>query len=316
MAETPEKEDQMDDVFDGPLVDGSEDEAEIEIVEKDDEPVDATDADEETEIVAEDEVSAKPEEDADEDAKFSQQTRERIQRERSVTARERSERIAAQLDAVDARKQLAQVLDMRIDSEIDETKKELVRAKEEGETSKEVDLQEKLAELRSKKQQMSGAKIELENSEKLIKEQSARVNSGGSVSGHAQRWMDKNKWFSHKSFRAEAALALQIDNKLAGEGLLDKNSSEYFLELDNRLREEIPDIRQRVRKVFKPTEAIRSNAAPVGRSGGAMNSASGAEQKKRFVLTAAHQSRMRDIKMDPKNSEHVKQFARSVMGLN
>ena len=86
-------------------------------------------------------------------------------------------------------------------------------------------------------------------------------------------------------------------------------------ELDRRINDELPDLRKRSAvSTTTPVKKKGSAAAPVGR-GGSTTTAT-ATVKRKFVLNQAEQQQMLAIRLDPKNPEHVKHFARARMGLN
>lgn len=71
----------------------------------------------------------------------------------------------------------------------------------------------------------------------------------------AQEWAAKNPWFNQD--RVATTVALTIHEQLAAEGF-DLNSDEYYNELDNRLRSEIPNKFDNNVEATKPVQTVAS----------------------------------------------------------
>jgi len=71
----------------------------------------------------------------------------------------------------------------------------------------------------------------------------------------AQAWAAKNPWFNQD--RVATTVALTIHEQLAAEGF-DLNSDEYYNELDNRLRSEIPNKFDNNVEATKPVQTVAS----------------------------------------------------------
>lgn len=71
----------------------------------------------------------------------------------------------------------------------------------------------------------------------------------------AQEWAAKNPWFNQD--RVATTVALTIHEQLANEGF-DLNSDEYYNELDNRLRSEIPNKFDNNVEATKPVQTVAS----------------------------------------------------------
>lgn len=54
-------------------------------------------------------------------------------------------------------------------------------------------------------------------------------------------WVQKNDWFNSEGFERETSAAKVIDVQLDNEGV-DKNSDEYYEELNNRLLKLFPEL--------------------------------------------------------------------------
>ena len=73
----------------------------------------------------------------------------------------------------------------------------------------------------------------------------------------AQAWANKNSWFGQD--RIATTVALTIHEQLANEGF-DLNSDEYYNELDNRLRSEIPNKFDNYVEATKPVQTVASTS--------------------------------------------------------
>ena len=77
----------------------------------------------------------------------------------------------------------------------------------------------------------------------------------------AQQWWKENNWFNAKGFEQETALARAIDVQLDIEGF-DKNSPDYYRELNSRLQKRFPEIISGESVTTKPRANSRQAVAP------------------------------------------------------
>jgi len=82
-----------------------------------------------------------------------------------------------------------------------------------------------------------------------------QVQEYAEPSPKAQEWAAKNPWFNQD--RVATTVALTIHEQLANEGF-DLNSDEYYNELDNRLRSEIPNKFDNNVEATKPVQTVAS----------------------------------------------------------
>ena len=73
-------------------------------------------------------------------------------------------------------------------------------------------------------------------------------------------WVQKNNWFNSEGFERETSAAKVIDVELDNEGV-DKNSDEYYEELNNRLLKLFPELDSDYEPVKKKPKS-RSPVAP------------------------------------------------------
>ena len=122
-----------------------------------------------------------------------------------------------------------------------QTKAALTKAVEEGDTNAQVNFQEQLADMR--------AAIRIAEMQKQQKAQQAASPTVGRAQQTAQNpappkamdWWQKNRWFNSSGFERETAAARAIDVQLDLEGY-DKNSDDYYENLNNRLLSMFPEL--------------------------------------------------------------------------
>lgn len=146
-----------------------------------------------------------------------------------------------------------------------QTKMALKKAVEEGDTDAQIQFQEDLAQMAAamrvaqmQKQQVAQASI----SPTVGRAQQVARDP---VPEKAKRWWSKNPWFNAPGFENETSLARAIDAQLDIEGH-DKNSDEYYNELNNRLHKTFPELNSGGQQ-SKPRAKSRVVAPTAGGSG-------------------------------------------------
>ena len=121
-----------------------------------------------------------------------------------------------------------------------DTKAALTKAVEEGDTESQVNFSEQLADMRA-----SIRVNELQQRQMRTPSQPQRrpveEEDNNPPPKKAMTWWRENEWFNGSGFERETAAARAIDVQLDLEGL-DKESSEYYDELNNRLRKIYPEL--------------------------------------------------------------------------
>ena len=74
-------------------------------------------------------------------------------------------------------------------------------------------------------------------------------------------WWQKNRWFNADGFDRETAAARAIDVQLDVEGY-DKDSDDYYSELDNRLGKVFPDLKPSGESPVRQEQKRRQPVAP------------------------------------------------------
>ena len=119
----------------------------------------------------------------------------------------------------------------------DQTKLALKKAVEEGDTDAQIDFQEQLADMRA-----TIRISEMQQQQQQPVNQPPRAAQNQQVTNaQATDWVGKNDWFNTPAYGRETAAARAIDVQLDLEGY-DKNTSEYFDQLNSRLHKVFPDL--------------------------------------------------------------------------
>lgn len=140
------------------------------------------------------------------------------------------------------------------------TKKALAKAIEEGDTEAQIKFNEELVDLKTSLalQRMEKASRQSAVSPTVGKAQQVATNPTPPL---AQQWWKENNWFNAKGFEQETALARAIDVQLDIEGF-DKNSPDYYRELNSRLQKQFPEIISGESVTTKPRANSRQAVAP------------------------------------------------------
>jgi hypothetical protein len=210
---------------------GQADEIEIEIT-------DESDSEEEQQ-------SAKQE---DEEPEYGEKVQKRIKklvdqrREAELTAKQFQDETAqlkARLERLEQGN--AHAAETAFNKRYEQTKKALAKAVENGDTNAQVNFSEQLADMR--------AAMRIAEMQKQARAQQAVSPTVGRAEQVAQApapkkamdWWEKNRWFNAQGFERETAMARSIDVQLDLEGY-DKDSEEYYDQLNNRLLKVFPEL--------------------------------------------------------------------------
>jgi hypothetical protein len=94
----------------------------------------------------------------------------------------------------------------------------------------------------------------------MIEQAEAPPRADPRVIDHANRWMERNKWYNPNGGDTDSDIARVIDAQLAKENY-DPTSQEYWEELDSRLRDRLPNKQRRPRSVVTGSERESSAQA-------------------------------------------------------
>ena len=210
---------------------GQTDELEIEITDESDS--------------AEEQQSAKQE---DEEPEYGEKVQKRIKklvdqrREAELQAKQFQDETAqlkARLERLEQGN--AHAAENAFNKRYEQTKRALAKAVENGDTDAQVNFSEQLADMR--------AAMRIAEMQKQARAQQAVSPTVGRAEQVAQApapkkamdWWEKNRWFNAQGFERETAMARSIDVQLDLEGY-DKDSEEYYDQLNNRLLKVFPEL--------------------------------------------------------------------------
>ena len=143
----------------------------------------------------------------------------------------------------------------RVDAQVDSAKVALTKAYDAGDSQLMADAQQQLARAEAERNSLEQYKRDLvqyeqdlvaynQSQAELPAQQSQAQPQGqpapqyAQPSSKAQGWAEKNEWFGVDRIMTSTAMA--IHQELAESGI-DLESNEYYSQLDNRLREELPN---------------------------------------------------------------------------
>ena len=144
------------------------------------------------------------------------------------------------------------------------TKKALTKAIEEGDTEAQVKFNEQLVDIKTA--------IALQNQNKQFVQQTKSVSptvgraeqqASNPPPEKAIKWWKDNNWFNAKGFEKETAMARAIDIQLDIEGY-NKDDSEYYEELNNRLQTKFPELVSTKSVVSQPRQSRQPVAPTTG----------------------------------------------------
>ena len=313
-AETEGKDDTSLDDGDALDAGGADD---LEVVMVDDEPAaEAADKDADAEAQG-DAQDAETEGLEAGDERLSESVKQRILREvrvrkRAVEAAEgRAREVEAEIRTMFVRMlslelSTAQMAEGKLKSDIKEAKADLIAAKEAGETTSEVDAQEKLNALQNKLREVEHLQTDLEG--RVEKAKTAPSRDGvQKLRPITQEWMGRNKWFGTEKYGVATGAVKTLSAQLEREGI-SPDDPKHYTELDRRLHQELPSLRTRLRSE-SPRQANRPGPGTIVAP--ARQAPARGTSPNKVTLTRADLTNMRSFGMDPTNKVHLQQYARS-----
>jgi hypothetical protein len=207
----------------------------------------------------------------------------------------------------------------RLDGEISAKKRELSKAIEDGDTEAQIELNVALAEaIASKKAAQIQAPSDDDDDDVVTAEpDDVKQRQAQLVRSWTQSHDD---WFGKPGFERETRMARRLDSEVFREGY-EPHEDEYFEELDRRIREKAPHLFDSEESEDNDEDGASSGALkPEPRSRKDKRSAVAGvapEGDKKTVrkdgnrvrITADDKRIMRNFNLDPRNPEHVREFA-------
>lgn len=202
-------------------------------------------------------------------------------------------------------KQHADVLDLAFDKDIQLKRIALKSAREEGKSDDEMAILGDLNTLQFQQNQIREVKRTLSIAppaqvQTPVQTPAQQEQPRAQPAPLAVAWLQKNDtWFNNPEYVGHKHFVLGVDAQLVKEGY-DKNSPQYYSELDKRVDKAFPSLR-------KPSVSAVSTppVAPVG-AGGARVTPKGTIRLGKDDLR-----NMRKFGLDPANKQHLKEYAMS-----
>ena len=201
-----------------------------------------------------------------EDMPYSEKVRKRIAKEVAKRAEAEQKNVELEQRLAELEKKTFELAGKSLKNNYSSVSADLKTAIEEGNTEKQVELYEKMADIRG---QMSKTE-ELSASVPKVEKKPAQTPP------LAADWVKENReWFNKPGFRKETAMAYGIDAELTEEGW-DVNDPDYYIEMDKRLKasgmayfsKEEKDTVQTNENVVQKNNRVQSPVAGVSRKKG------------------------------------------------
>ena len=237
------------------------------------------------------------------DMPYSEKVRKRI-------AKEVAKRAEAEQRAVNLEQRIAELESKTFDianksltNQHKSVSDQLKTAIEEGNTEKQVELYEKMADLRGQIQKTSELKAEKPKSEEKKNAEAPPL---------ARDWVKSNaQWFNKPGYRKETAMAYGIDAELTEEGW-DVNDPGYYDEMDKRLKssglayftKSEENTTQTEKNVVQKNNRVQSPVAGVSRKK--------TSDSNRVKLTQDDLATARNFGIDINDEAALKRFAKEV----
>ena len=215
------------------------------------------------------------EESKKDDPEYGEKVQKRIQklvaqrREAEVQSRqiqEQNAQLAARLERLEKGSQ--QSSENAFNQRYAQTKEALKKAIEEGDTDAQLDFSEQIADYRAAmrvSEMQRNQRIQQETASPTVgRAQQAAQNPAPQK---AMQWWERNNWFNGQGYERETAAARAIDVQLDIEGF-DKNSDDYYDQLNNRLHNVFPEL---VSKTSPSKPRIKSRSPVAPSTGGSPN---------------------------------------------
>lgn len=215
-----------------------------------------------------------------------------------------------------------------VDVRIRTSTEALKYARQEGDTSAEIDLESQIQELRNIRGQIEQNMGRLPDEADLDNQFRAHIQSRRQrfqqqmgnqddaprpLNEKAGKWQKANKWMADPSKAKEKAGLIEVNNALVAEGY-DANSDEFFTELSRRMAKRYPNLgvrsltaqgvgqqaRQPEPRQSAPVATARSTAPP---------SPHATQKKQRYQLNGDDVRMMRMFRIDPNDAAARKRYA-------
>src|SRR5210317_476275 len=267
------------------------------------EQAEASEKEESTEETEEIKVEKKPEVPKySDDMPYSEKVRKRIAKEVAKRAEAEQRLVEMEQRLSEMEKKTFDIANKSLKNQYSTVSKELKEAIEQGNTDSQVELYEKMADIRN---QMS-------KTEEYSAEKPKTKKNDAKVPPLAADWVkENNKWFNKPGYRKETAMAYGIDAELTEEGW-DVNDPGYYDEMNKRLKESglsyfsksEENTSQNEKNVVQKNNRVQSPVAGVSRKK--------ATDSNRVKLTQDDLNTARNFGIDINDEAALKRFAKEV----
>lgn len=264
------------------------------------------DDDDEDEDSEDDEDDDDDDEDEDEDDKYSKSVRKRINREIALRQQDKEDsdrrfaKMEKKLELRDAQDEFRKVK-QEADTKLRTLKRKKTTAIDEGTTTEVVDIDEEILDIKA---DMKAKEIQLKQTEDSIDDDTDDSTSS-STPAVGRKFLEKYPEF-HTNAQFRNVLLL-TDKSVAARGF-DKNTEEYYAEIEKIMRPQFPKI-IRGAKITKKRRKKRSAVGSTQKAGTRRSSTKNSLRRGRIRLTKADQEQMEIFGMDPKNPADAKAWA-------
>ena len=207
------------------------------------EPADDKQEEKPNEKEEKDTAQSQEKEKSEEAGRAAEQEREELLREnKEMEGRVRQAEAAFErerVEKIDYAKAFAKTLDESVAAEIKSLESMLVKAKEDGETAKEVEITSKIAEKREERTKVRSIISDLDKPAPPPTKKEPEKNQQVSPPEAFMNWRKGNTWYDSPVTRADyekRSLAVQIGGVVAESGRYSPESKAFYEEVDRRLK--------------------------------------------------------------------------------
>lgn len=297
----PEDDDQDDS-------DDSEDEDEDDDDDDLDEDSDE-DEDDEDEDDGDEDDDEEDEDDDEDDEKYSKKVQKRIDRERDLRLQEKKDsdrrfaKLEKQIKLRDAKDEFI-TAKQDANKQLAKLRKKKIAALDEGETSTVVDIDDEILDIKA---DLKAKELELDQTEKAVDNDDTEDMGASKTPAEGRKFLEKYPQFhTNSQFRN---VVLSTDKSVAARGF-DKDSPEYYAEMEDILRLQFPAIiKKKAVKVRRKGKKKRSAVGSTTKAGTRRTSKKTTRRRGRIRLTKTDQEQMAIFGLDPTNPVDAKAWA-------
>ena len=258
------------------------------------------------------------------DDRFSKKFQARLKREQRAKRRERDRAEKAERDNDRLRKQLKRASrsdsedkDKDLERQIETVESELEQAIEDGKSKEQVRLSSRLTDLKAER---IAAKYTSDDDDDDDPDDDASSTTPRK-NELADDWVDRHSgWYGQRGFGRFTTLARRIDKEVSEDGF-DPFDEDYFEEMDRRLMEEAPELfdedgepvdeppPRSSRKQTRQAGRKQDKRSPVASADDASRDKNPKPSSSKVELGPTEFANMRRFGLDPRNPDHVKEYA-------